>query len=143
MKKLIKAPGKIVNETIILILYVLLVIFYIGNVDEKFIGDGKGYYDYLPSIFIHHDLVRKDVPLSGPGISVFFSHLSDKQTKRSSNRWLWLSLSADYLCCSTFLPAALPDLTEESVEDLPGETRNHKLLPATYGTGHTGHHLCQ
>ena len=53
------------NETVILILYVVLVIFYIGNVDEKFIGDGKGYYDYLPSIFIHHDLVRKDLPLSG------------------------------------------------------------------------------
>jgi len=52
------------NETVILILYVVLVIFYIGNVDEKFIGDGKGYYDYLPSIFIHHDLVRKDFPLS-------------------------------------------------------------------------------
>ena len=52
------------NETLILVLYVLVMIYYIGNVDEKFIGDGKGYYDYLPSIFIYHDLLRKDFPLS-------------------------------------------------------------------------------
>ena len=51
------------NETLIVFLYVILVHTYIGNVDEKFKGDGKGYYDYLPSIFIYHDLVRKDLPL--------------------------------------------------------------------------------
>jgi hypothetical protein len=64
MKELLRTLGKIFNEALIVFLYVLLVIIYIGNVDKKFIGDGKGYYDYLPSIFIHHDLVRKDLPLS-------------------------------------------------------------------------------
>jgi len=54
----------IFNETLIIFLYVFLVNNFIGNVDEKFVGDGRGYYDYLPSIFIHHDLVRKDLPLS-------------------------------------------------------------------------------
>lgn len=59
-----RAFGNIFNETILVLLYVFLVSVYIGNVDEKFKGDGKGYYDYLPSIFIQHDLVRKDLPLS-------------------------------------------------------------------------------
>jgi hypothetical protein len=64
MKEIQRILGNIFYETLIVFLYVVLVISYIGNVNEKFIGDGKGYYDYLPSIFIHHDLVRKDLPLS-------------------------------------------------------------------------------
>ncbi|MCD4709695.1 MAG: hypothetical protein K8R52_02540 [Bacteroidales bacterium] len=63
-KELIRTLATIFNETLIVCLYVFLVYTYIGNVDEKFKGDGKGYYDYLPSIFIYHDLVRKDLPLS-------------------------------------------------------------------------------
>ena len=51
------------NELLIVFLYVFLVYNYIGNTDETIKADGKGYYDYLPSIFIHHDLVRKDIPI--------------------------------------------------------------------------------
>jgi len=64
MKELKRILAYIFGETLIVFLYVFLVFSYIGNVDEKFIGDGKGYYEYLPSIFIHHDLVRKELPLS-------------------------------------------------------------------------------
>lgn len=40
--------------------YILLVNNFLGNVDKTIHADGVGYYDYLPSIFIHHDFVRKD-----------------------------------------------------------------------------------
>ena len=61
MNRFVKIPANIFHETLIVIFYVILVHAFIGNVDEKFIGDGKGYYEYLPSIFLYHDLVRKDL----------------------------------------------------------------------------------
>ena len=48
---MIRSLATIFNEALIVFLYVFLVYTYIGNVDEKFKGDGKGYYDYLPSMF--------------------------------------------------------------------------------------------
>lgn len=35
---------------------------YIGNVEKTIVSDGVGYYDYLPSIIIHHDFNRKEKP---------------------------------------------------------------------------------
>jgi hypothetical protein len=35
---------------------------YAKSVDSRITADGEGYYDYLPSIFIRGDFVRKDVP---------------------------------------------------------------------------------
>lgn len=33
---------------------------YVGNSDTTIRSDGIGYYDALPSLFIHHDFIRKD-----------------------------------------------------------------------------------
>lgn len=46
----------------LLLIFVLILTYnnYIGNSDITIKADGKGYYDYLPSVFIHKDLVRKD-----------------------------------------------------------------------------------
>ena len=37
---------------------------YIGDAYRTINADGIGYYDYLPSMFIHQDFVRKDVPIN-------------------------------------------------------------------------------
>lgn len=50
----------IIWEVIIIWLLILSFNNFIGNSEETIKGDGVGYYDYLPSIFIHKDLIRKD-----------------------------------------------------------------------------------
>jgi hypothetical protein len=51
-------------EALIIFIYIFLINNYIGNVDDHIHADGIGYYDYLPALFIHHDLIRKDTPYS-------------------------------------------------------------------------------
>lgn len=46
-------------ELFIIFLLILCINNYIGNVDQTIKADGIGYYDYLPSVFIHHDLDRR------------------------------------------------------------------------------------
>jgi hypothetical protein len=60
-----------------LIIFALIFTFnnYIGNVKKTISADGEGYYDYLPSLFIHHDLIRNDIPFSKD--SVFYSRLAN------------------------------------------------------------------
>lgn len=47
-----------ITEITILFLFVFLINNYIGNVDNRITADGIGYYEYLPSIFIHKDFKR-------------------------------------------------------------------------------------
>jgi len=60
MKTIKLILGSIINELLIIFLFIFLINNYFGNADETIKADGVGYYDYLPSLFIHHDLVRKD-----------------------------------------------------------------------------------
>ncbi|MBN3034290.1 MAG: hypothetical protein JW861_01790 [Bacteroidales bacterium] len=53
---------RILAEISIVFIFIFLINNYIGNVDKTINADGAGYYDYLPSLFIHHDLNRKDIP---------------------------------------------------------------------------------
>jgi len=46
------------NELLIIFLLVFVINNYLGNMDETIKADGTGYYDYLPSVFIHHDIIR-------------------------------------------------------------------------------------
>lgn len=50
-------------EVIIIFIYIFLINNYIGNAEKTIKTDGIGYYDYLPSIFIHHDFLRKNNPI--------------------------------------------------------------------------------
>ncbi|MFT6922215.1 MAG: hypothetical protein ACJA1C_001217 [Crocinitomicaceae bacterium] len=63
MRKITFLLKRISVEIVIIFLYIFIVNNYIGNVNSN-IGeaDGKGYYDYLPSTFIHDDINRKDIP---------------------------------------------------------------------------------
>jgi hypothetical protein len=61
VKQVSKLIRSIFGELCVLFIYVFLINNYIGTVDQTIKSDGQGYYDYLPSIFIHRDLVRKDV----------------------------------------------------------------------------------
>lgn len=49
-------------EVLIIFSLVFLINNYIGNVDKTINADAVGYYEYLPSIFIHHDILRKNNP---------------------------------------------------------------------------------
>ncbi len=60
MKLILKS---LIIEAFIIFTYIFLINNYIGNVDNTINADGIGYYDYLPSIFIHNDLIRKDIPI--------------------------------------------------------------------------------
>jgi hypothetical protein len=63
MKNVILVLKSFITEVLIIIVYLFLINNYIGNVDKTINADAIGYYDYLPSIFIHHDLSRKDIPV--------------------------------------------------------------------------------
>jgi len=59
---IIRFVKSIFIEAFIIFIYIFLINNYIGNVDDHIRADGVGYYDYLPSLLIHHDLIRKDIP---------------------------------------------------------------------------------
>jgi hypothetical protein len=65
ISKVAKAIYNIIASFIweIIVVCALLLAYnnYIGNVKETIKADGIGYYDYLPSIFIHQDFVRTGV----------------------------------------------------------------------------------
>ncbi len=63
MKILTSILKHFIVEVLIIFSFVFLINNYIGNVDKTINADGIGYYDYLPSIFIHHDFLRKDNPI--------------------------------------------------------------------------------
>jgi hypothetical protein len=63
MKIITQILKSIIVEVFIIFIFILVINNYIGNVDERIKADAIGYYDYLPSLFIHHDLVRKNSPI--------------------------------------------------------------------------------
>jgi hypothetical protein len=63
IKNLLSVFKYFISEVFIIFCFIFLINSYIGNVDVTINADGIGYYDYLPSIFIHHDILRKDIPL--------------------------------------------------------------------------------
>jgi hypothetical protein len=54
--KLIFRKSAFLQEVLIVVLYIFLLYNYIGKKDLVIIADGKGYYDYLPAMFIYKDL---------------------------------------------------------------------------------------
>lgn len=48
--------GSFLQEGLILLLFILLVTMYFEPRKVVIVADGKGYYDYLPAVFIYHDL---------------------------------------------------------------------------------------
>ena len=58
MQKILAILKSIINELLIVFILIILINNFIGNVDITIKADGIGYYDYLPSIFIHHDINR-------------------------------------------------------------------------------------
>jgi len=61
---------QVLLEIFIIVSSIFVVNNYIGDVDKTLNADAVGYYDYLPSIFIHHDLIRKDYTVS-PNDSIY------------------------------------------------------------------------
>lgn len=48
------------SELLIIFLFIFLLNNFVGKPESKINGDGIGYYDYLPSLFIHSDFVRNE-----------------------------------------------------------------------------------
>lgn len=63
MYKTITIVRSVFNELLITFLLVFLLANVIGQTDKTINADGIGYYDYLPSIFIYHDLNRHNLNL--------------------------------------------------------------------------------
>lgn len=87
----------IFNEILIILLLIFIINNFIGNVDKTINSDGVGYYDYLPSIFIHHDLVRYQTN----------QHLSPEKFKRINSLGVYLDYKDSkinrYLCGTAIL----------------------------------------
>ena len=62
MTKVLSVLKSIRVEFLIVFIFVLTVQNFVG---KTITGDGVGYYEYLPSIFIHHDINRHQLPESG------------------------------------------------------------------------------
>lgn len=57
-KSFINLSSGIFNEMLIIFLFIFIINNFLSNEDVRINADGKGYYDYLPSIFIYNDFVR-------------------------------------------------------------------------------------
>lgn len=64
IKKGLSLFESVVSEVLILFVFLFISNQYIGIPETTINADGVGYYDYLPSTFIHHDLVRYNEPFS-------------------------------------------------------------------------------
>ncbi|MCF8298171.1 MAG: hypothetical protein K9J13_11540, partial [Saprospiraceae bacterium] len=64
MKIIIPFLKSIIVEASIIFIFLFLLNNFIGYTDKTIKADAIGYYDYLPSIFIYHDFIRKDIPIS-------------------------------------------------------------------------------
>lgn len=64
MKKVVQLFNALKNEILIIGGFLIIIYIYLGPVNVTIKSDAAGYYDYLPSLFIHHDLIRYDKPLS-------------------------------------------------------------------------------
>lgn len=51
-------------EVLIIVAVLFTINNYLGHSEQRIIADGMGYYEYLPSYFIHHDLHRNEVTFS-------------------------------------------------------------------------------
>lgn len=51
----------ILGAVLVIFCFLLTVNNYLGNAKRTITSDGVGYYDHLPSIFLHHDFLRKDL----------------------------------------------------------------------------------
>lgn len=60
--KMIRYIKYIIPELAIILAFILMIQTNKAKVDVVIKADAIGYYDYLPSLFIHHDLVRKNKP---------------------------------------------------------------------------------
>lgn len=58
----------VINELLIIALFFVIVVTFIGPVEKNIKADGRGYYEYLPSFFIYHDLIRKDIPVKSDSV---------------------------------------------------------------------------
>src|ERR1035438_2105383 len=66
----IKIFKAIAVEAFLIFILIFIINNYLENEKETIKADGIGYYEYLPSLFIHHDLVRKGIP-NGPNSSLY------------------------------------------------------------------------
>jgi len=64
IKKVLSLFKSVIGEILILFVFLFISYQYIGIPETTINADGIGYYDYLPSTFIHHDLVRYNEPYS-------------------------------------------------------------------------------
>jgi len=78
MKSILLILKSIINEILIIFLFIFLINNFLGNVDKTIKADGVGYYDYLPSLFIYHDLIRKDIPVQKD--SILYDRLTSLHT---------------------------------------------------------------
>jgi hypothetical protein len=65
----------IIVEALLIFLFIFTINNFIGNADKTINADAIGYYDYLPSIFIHKDFIRKDKPYAD---NISFYHRLDQ-----------------------------------------------------------------
>ncbi len=62
------------SELLIIFLFLFLLNNLVGKPDSKINADGIGYYDYLPSLFIHSDFLRNDKSIKAD--TVFYSRIN-------------------------------------------------------------------
>lgn len=50
----------VLGTVLVIFSFLFTVNHFLGNAQRTITSDGVGYYDHLPSIFLHHDFLRKD-----------------------------------------------------------------------------------
>lgn len=70
------------NEIIIICLFLFILNNFTGKSDEIILADGIGYYEYLPSIFIHKDFVRLDKKVDLSRVEPDFNYTDYKEGKK-------------------------------------------------------------
>jgi hypothetical protein len=74
VKKIKDIFSHIWKEILVLFLFIFLINNFIGKDETTINGDGIGYYDYLPSLFIHSDFIRNNKSVIND--STFYSRIN-------------------------------------------------------------------
>lgn len=108
----------LLQELIILILFILLINNYFGNKRPVILADGQGYYEYLPAIFIYNNL---NFNYTDTLISQYYEHkISSKgylpviEDKRVNKYFVGTALAqSPFFLLAHWIASANPDLNAD------------------------------
>ncbi|PKP49140.1 MAG: hypothetical protein CVT92_15520 [Bacteroidetes bacterium HGW-Bacteroidetes-1] len=104
-------------EMLLIFVFIFTINNYLGNSKTRINADGIGYYDYLPSIFIHNDFVKNNIPFYSDSIAFKRIDALDVYKSYDSTKLNKFSCGTALLQLPFFGYVHLTSTSEGSLED--------------------------